>query len=140
MHGHTSRAPLPRRYDLKIYVSSVAMPLHFIIYIAVTEIGKLTLSLVATKNASLHLLFPFQMFDFLFLVRGSANRKRSTTVAPPHECARAAAKANHALDLSRILVAVLLLQRAHRADGQDALLVGHLRRHSDPPTGQHRHA
>ena len=52
------------------YISLVAtatMVGHFAIFILVTALGKLSLSLVSTKNASLHLLFPFQVFDFLFL-------------------------------------------------------------------------
>ena len=40
---------------------------HFAIFLFVTAVGKMSLTLVSTNHASLHLLFPFQMFDFLFL-------------------------------------------------------------------------
>jgi len=45
----------------------VTMIAHFSIFILVTMLGKLSLTLVATKNCCVHLLFPFQFFDFLFL-------------------------------------------------------------------------
>ena len=41
--------------------------LLIVLFITVTMLGKLSLTLVATKNACTHLLFPFQFFDFLFL-------------------------------------------------------------------------
>ena len=56
------------------------MVCHFAIFILVTALGKMTLSLVSAKNASLHLLFPFQMFDFLFLYVFFA--MRTVKVAP----------------------------------------------------------
>ena len=49
------------------WVPLITMVCHFVIFITVTAMGKLSLTMVATKNAATHLLFPFQMFDYLFL-------------------------------------------------------------------------
>ena len=49
------------------YAPMLTMVGHFVIFIAVTALGKLSLTLVSTKNACTHLLFPFQFFDFIFL-------------------------------------------------------------------------
>ena len=46
---------------------TLTMICHFALFITVTMLGKLSLTLVSTKNACTHLLFPFQFFDFLFL-------------------------------------------------------------------------
>jgi hypothetical protein len=47
--------------------TTITMVCHFILFIFVTSLGKISLTLVSTKNACAHLLFPFQFFDFIFL-------------------------------------------------------------------------
>ena len=49
------------------YSVTICMIGHFIIFITVTSLGKISLRLVSTNNACAHLLFPFQFFDFVFL-------------------------------------------------------------------------
>ena len=58
------------------------MVCHFVIYLSVTAIGKETLSVVATTNAAHHLLFPFQLFDFLFLYAFFSLRTAKEGCAP----------------------------------------------------------
>ena len=48
-------------------VPSLTMCCHYALFLTVTWLGKVTLEMVATKNACIHLLFPFQTFDYLFL-------------------------------------------------------------------------
>ena len=63
------------------YASLVSMVFHFCIFIAVTAIAKMSLTLVATKNACVHLLFPFQVGGW---PQGSKPPPRSPGVRAHH--------------------------------------------------------
>ena len=59
---------LQERYGTESALPPIgAMTFHYALYTSVTAIGGLTLSLVATKNACVHLMFFFQFFDFFFV-------------------------------------------------------------------------